>query len=139
MPIGLPSPLPTAIIHCPDCGVKCNYVADCLAAMPVSYPGTYHPHQKGSRECLERQVRNLKTRIEQLTEETAGKKSIILLRYADRTAVVIDNSPEEAIQRAHMCEPDGGWEFADANLICRVRASRTAQVLAMDRMNKAAR
>lgn len=136
--IGLPSPLPTAIIHCPDCGVECNYVADCLAAMPVSYPGTYHPHQKGSRGCLERQVRNLKTRIEQLTEDVTGKKFVVLLEYADRAAVVIDSSLEDAIQRARLYEPDGGWEFADATIVTRVRASRTARVLAMDRMNKAA-
>lgn len=57
---------PTAIIHCPDCGVECNFVANCLAEMPFSYPGTYRPHQKGSRECLKRQVRNLKTCIKQM-------------------------------------------------------------------------
>jgi hypothetical protein len=125
-------PLSAAIIQCPDCSVKCHFVANCESEMPFSYPGNYRPHQKGSRECLERQIRNLKTRIKQLTEETTGKKSIILLHYAGRAAVVIDNSPEEAIQRAHMCEPDGGWKHAAANLICRVRASRTARVLAMD-------
>jgi len=127
---------PTAIIHCPDCGVECNFVANCFAQMPFSYPGTYHPHQKRSQECLERQVRILKARIERLTEDVTGKKSIILLRYAHISAVVIDNSPEEAIQRAHMCEPDGAWEHATANLICRARGTLTARVLAMERMGK---
>lgn len=65
---------PTAIIHCPDCGVECNFVANCLAEMPFSYPGTYHPHQKGSRECLERQVRNLKTKIARTVRMLAIEK-----------------------------------------------------------------
>jgi len=133
------SDYPTDIIHCPDCEVECNFVADCFAQMPFSYPGTYHPHHRGSRGCLERQVGILKRKIERLTEDVTGKKSVILLNLGHRRAVVIDNSPEEAIQRAHMCEPDGGWEHATANLLCRVRASRTARVLAMDTMGKAAK
>jgi len=132
MPIGLPSPLPTAIIHCPDCGVECNFIANSPAEMPFSYPGTYKPHEKGSRGCLERQIRNLKKRIGELTEE----KFVILLKYADRLAVVIDNSPEGAIKQARLYEPDGGWEYATTSIVTRISASRTAQVLAMDRMNK---
>ncbi len=102
--------------------------------MPFSCPGDYHPHQKGSRGCLERQVKNLKKRIGELTEAITGKKFVVLLNSAGRSAVVIDNSPEDAIQRAHMTEPDGGWEHSPASIITRVRASRTARVLAMERM-----
>lgn len=134
--IGPPTPLPTAIIQCPDCGVECNYVANCLAEMPFSYPGSYHPHQKGSKECLERQVRNLKTNIKRLSEENASKKYLVRLVFANRAAVVIDISPEEAVQRAQLYEPNGGWEHASVEIITRVRASRIARVLAMDRLNK---
>jgi len=123
---------PTAIIHCPGCGVECNFVADRFDQMPFSYPGTYHPHHRGSRGCLERQILNLKERIEELTEEATGKKDVVLLYLTHRTAVVIANSPQEAIQRAHMREPDGGWEHATASLLCRIRATCTSRVLAMD-------
>ena len=124
---------PTAIIRCPDCGVECG---SCFAAMP-SVLGTYNPHQKGSRGCMERQIRNLKRKIEELTEAATGKKHLVLLHSAGRHAIVIDNSPEEALQRAHRAEPDGGWEHASISLITRVRAARTSQVLAMDRMDRA--
>lgn len=126
---------PTAIIHCPDCGVECNYVASCLAEMPFSYPGTYHPHQKGSRECLERQVRNLKMRFERLSEEIVGKKYLVRLKFTNRAAVIVDNSLEAAIERARLYEPDGSWEHADIEVITRIRASRTARVLAMEKLN----
>lgn len=134
---------PTVIIHCPDCDVECNFVANCLAEMPLFWPGTYHPHQKGSQECLERQVRNLKTRIKQLTEqlieEVAGEKYLIHLWFSGshgRHATVIGHSPEEAVQRVQVYEPDGGWEHASVEIITRVRASRTARVLAVERFDK---
>lgn len=136
MRIGLPSPLPTAIIHCPDCGVECNFVANCFAEMPFSYPGSYHPHEKGSQGCLKQQVRNLKKRIEQLTEENTGKKYLVHLWVSEprrRHAVVIDRTPKDAIFRARRHEPNGGWEHANIEIITRVRASRGPQVLAMER------
>lgn len=122
-------------IHCPDCGVECNFVANSLAEMPFVRSGTYRPHHRGSPGCLERQIRNLKKRIKELTEE----KFVILLKYADRIAVVIDNSPEAAIKQAQLYEPDGGWEYATTSIVTQVKASRTARVLAMDKMDKAAR
>ena len=127
---------PTAIIYCPDCGVECNFVANNPFEMPFSYPGTYKPHHRGGSECLKRQIKSLKLRIKGLAEESTDENFVILLKYADRTAVVIDNSPEEAIEQARMCEPDGGWEYAITSIVARVSASRTAQVLAINRMRK---
>ncbi len=57
---------PTKIIRCPDCGIKCNFVTKSFAEMPFSYPGNFHPHHQGSRECLELEVKNLRTKIKQL-------------------------------------------------------------------------
>jgi len=95
--------------------------------MPFSYPGDYHPHEKSSRECLERQIKNLKKRIEKLV----ANKFVILLELTNRAAVIIDASSEEAIKQARLCEPDSGWEHATASIIVRVPASRTARILAM--------
>ena len=65
---------PTAIIHCPDCGAECNYVANSRAEMPTVYPGGYHPHERGSESCLKRQIRRLKKENEQLQ---AGLRAVI--------------------------------------------------------------
>ncbi len=88
-------PLPTAIIHCPDCGVECNCVANCFAEMPSSYPGNYHSHQKGGRGCLERQIWNLK---KQLSKEATGKKYLVRLVLAGwfQTARVVATAMDQS-------------------------------------------
>lgn len=62
-------------------------------------------------------------------------KYLVHLMIADRNAVIIDWTPEEARRRACLFDPYGGWENATIEIITRVRASRIERVLAIEESN----
>lgn len=61
-------------------------------------------------------------------------KYLVRLETADkRSAVVIDFTPEQARQRAHMFDPEGDWLDAHIEIITMVRNTRIERVLAQEK------
>ena len=62
-----------------------------------------------------------------------SEKYLVRLFHNNRNAVIIDHTLHDAITRARIFDPNGGWENATVEIITKVRSTRTARVLALER------
>ncbi len=82
---------------------------------------------------------NLKAKRDAIDDVLNGevpelKQKYLVVLYADSCCrtVVIDFTPEQARQRAHMFDPEGGWLDAEIEIITMVRNTRIERVLAQE-------
>ncbi len=63
------------------------------------------------------------------------KQKYLVTLYAEdgRQAVVVDFTPEEARQRAHMSDPEGDWLEAQIEIITMVRNTHIERVLTQEK------
>lgn len=83
---------------------------------------------------------NLKAKRDAIDDVLNGevpelKQKYLVTLYADdgRAAVVIDFTPKQAQQRAHMFDPEGGWLDSRIEIITMVRNTRIERVLAQEK------
>ena len=83
---------------------------------------------------------NLKAKWDAIGEVLNGevpelKQKYLVTLYTDdgRAAVVIDFTPKQAQQRAHMFDPGGGWLDSHVEIITMVRNTRIERVLAQEK------